>query len=83
MKKNKLPEPEIMVLYSSVSPNTVLKDIRIDGRGFVFGKVGEICKTLGIKIIDRGNHCEFRATKNKLQLFLEKLHFSGSQYWQP
>ncbi len=81
MKKDQ-QKPEILTLCAAVKLDTLLKDIRIDGKKFVFGTVKALCKTFGVKVIQKSGYCEFSAPKNRLQLLLEKFHFSGTQYWQ-
>ena len=67
-------------IYSSVSLNTQLMDIRMGRRGQVFGTVENICRQYGIKCIKHDNCYEFTAPKLRLQLFIEKLHFSKTYY---
>ena len=75
-----LQKPATLTLKAKVTPDTVLIDIRPYKRKFNFGTVKGLCKTFGIKMVEKEGYCEFSAPKNQLQLFLEKLHFSGTQH---
>ncbi len=58
----------------------LLIDVRIGKYGQKFGTVRDICKQYGIKCVDCGTYKEFSAPKTRIQLFMEKLHFSRTKY---
>ena len=72
--------PEEISIYADIRLNKVLKDHRQWTYGFVFGTVEAIARQCGVKINDLGTCKEFTAPKNRLQLFVEKLHFSKTSY---
>lgn len=71
------PDPSI---YSSVNLDKPLADFRPVTYGQKFGTPRHICKQFGIKIIDHGNYTQFTAPKPRLQMLIERLHFSKSNY---
>jgi hypothetical protein len=72
-------QPEISI-YSKVNINKVLMDVRIGRWGQKFGTVKDICRQYGIRYISHGDYNEFIAPKTRIQLFMEKLHFSKTSY---
>lgn len=75
--KEQQPEKSI---YSKVSLTKELMDIRVGKYGLKFGTVEKLCQQYGIKCVKHENHNEFKAPKLRLQLFIEKLHFSKTPY---
>jgi len=73
-------QPKNSSIYSSVPLTTDLRDVRSGRWGQKFGTVEAICKQYGIKCIKHPKYTEFTAPKIRLQLFLEKLHFSKTHY---
>ena len=73
-------KPQDLVVYSQVSLNKTLMDRRYNHYGHTFGKVRNICRQYGIKHRKIGQWTEFRAPKSRLQMFVEKLHFSLTPY---
>lgn len=76
---NKLIQPELSI-YSSVPLTKNLMDVRVGRYGIKFGTVENICRQYGIKIIKHPDFTEFAAPKLRMQLFMEKLHFSKTKY---
>ena len=72
-------QPELSI-YSRVSLTTMLMDVRVGRWGQKFGNVAKICHQYGIKCVKHPNCIEFIAPKLRLQLFMEKLHFSKTGY---
>lgn len=69
-----------MSIYSQVSPDTRLIDKRPITFGGGFGTVAKAAKQYGIKYKEIDNCMEFTAPRSRLQIFVEKLHFSGNFY---
>lgn len=69
-----------MSIYSKVKLDIPLSDVRPTSYGLRFGSVRSICKQYGIKIVEHEGFTEFIAPKNRLQMLVEKLHFSMNKY---
>ena len=67
-------------IFSPINPNIVLIDARAGFRGLVMGKVEEVAKQYGVTMQVKDNGCIFSAPKSRLQMFVEKLHFSNIRY---
>jgi len=85
MKIEKANTPEnVTIFVPNANPNTKLKDHRILQKyGQInFGTIGQAAKNLGVsmKIVEGG--LTFSAPKSRLQMFVEKLHFSMIGYRQ-
>jgi hypothetical protein len=78
-KTKEIVQPD-RLLYADVDLNKNISDIRSNTYGQSFGTVGGICKQYGIKYRNVGNCIEFSAPKLRMQLFIEKLHFSRTKY---
>lgn len=74
------PQQEELHLRVNIDLNTPLIDKRIRTSGIMFGTVRDIAKNLGVRISLGEGFLVFSAPKNRLQLFCEKLHFSGVKY---
>jgi len=74
------PKPQILRLIAPVTLKTKLIDVRLRTAGIVFGNIKQICNQYGIKYVERKGFMEFYAPKSRLQMLLEKLHFSGIPY---
>ena len=81
---NKVPnsKPIELSVTSGVSLYFKLVDKRVKTAGIVFGTVEKVAKQYGIKIknSETDNRLIFTAPRSRLQLFVEKLHFSGVHY---
>ena len=77
MSDIKQPESSI---FSKVSMDFCLMDVRRDHWGIRFGTVKDVCKQYGIKCVQHPKCMEFIAPKTRLLLFKEKLHFSKTPY---
>lgn len=75
------PKQEELTVYSKVALNKLLKDVRVNTYGFKFGTVESICKQFGIKYKVLSDCVEFKAPKLRLQMLIEKLHFSKTGYF--
>ncbi|MFA5313804.1 MAG: hypothetical protein WC375_10915 [Methanomassiliicoccales archaeon] len=73
------PLPDIFI-YVSTSPDKVLRDTRPNFRGQVFGTVGDVAKQYGIAMEPLGIVFRFSAPKNRMQMFVERLHFAGVKF---
>jgi len=67
-------------VYSNAPLNKKLMDLRPASFRQIFGTIENICRQYGIKHKNIGNCIEFSAPKSRLQLFIEKLHFSRTFY---
>jgi len=76
---NKLKQPEISI-FSQVLMTKELRDRRRGNYGDKFGTVASACRQYGIKYKKLSNCIQFTAPKGRLQLFIEKLHFSRTPY---
>jgi len=74
------PKQEEITLVIRGTRSTKLIDRRIRTNGIVFGNVEEVSKNLGITLVDTEDGLMASAPKNRLQLFCEKLHFSGIKF---
>ena len=72
-------QPEISI-YSQVPLNRKLMDTRRDSFGIIFGKVTDVARQYGVKIEPMENCTKFSAPSLRIQLFIEKLHFSKTFY---
>lgn len=79
MKEIKIEDKKI---YASVSLGKMLIDLRSSTYGIKFGTVEGICRQFGVNVIELPNGVlEFSAPKLRMQMFVEKLHFSRTRYW--
>ena len=67
-------------IYSQIALGTELIDIRPQSAGIVFGRVRDVCRQYGIKHKKLDRCIEFSAPRQRLQVFIEKLHFSRHSY---
>lgn len=78
MKENKQPN---ITVYAKVNLNQTLFDFRVGAVGLKFGTVEKICEQYGITYKKLPTYMEFSAPKLRLQMFIERLHFSKTKYW--
>jgi len=79
MKRIPVPPPqEISITIPHVSERSTLTDYRLDRRygNMKFGTVQQVANNLGVKLEKTENGLICTATKGRLQMFAEKLHFS-------
>ena len=70
-------------IFSRVPLNKRLIDLRVGTSGMNFGTVKGIARQYGIEYEELGDGCiKYTAPKSRLQLFVEKLHFSSNYYSQ-
>jgi hypothetical protein len=72
----KNPSPIELNIGIFFHPQSMLSDQRVMTRGIVFGTIENIAKQYGVKMKKVDNMYVYTAPKNRLQLFVEKLHFS-------
>lgn len=72
--------PENITIFAEISLSYMLEDKRPSKKGLVFGKVSNVAKQYGIEFKTHMNGVLFAAPKSRLQIFVEKLHFSGINY---
>lgn len=72
----------ISIFVPGVSPNKALNDFRTLQRygDIHFGSIGQVAKNLGITMKIVNNGLTFTAPRARLQMFVEKLHFSMVRY---
>jgi hypothetical protein len=78
-------KPEsITIFVPRVTESTELRDFRTLQKfgGMSFGTISQVAKNLGVKmkVVEKG--LTFSAPKGRLQMFVEKLHFSMVGYRQ-
>ena len=76
---HRIKQPELSI-YSKVSLNKQLMDNRPYSFGIQFGRVRDVARQYGIKIQSLKDCHRFSAPQLRLQLFIEKLHFSKTPY---
>jgi len=79
MKQNQQRMDEISI-YSKIPLNKELMDRRIGFNGLRFGLLKDVCRQYGIKYEILNNCIKYTAPKSRLQMFVEKLHFSLTPY---
>ena len=72
-------QPTLSV-WSGVSRSAVLIDMRLRTNGDVMGTVESVARQYGIKVEEKDSGLLFTAPKSRLQMFVEKLHFSGKAF---
>jgi hypothetical protein len=73
-----LPPLPNLKIYSKTSLNRTLRDQRNrKSNKFIFGTVRDVARHHGIVVSQENGYNTFSGTKSKLQMFAEKLHFSG------
>jgi hypothetical protein len=72
--KRIIPENISIAVYDY--EGTVLVDKRIRTHGMIFGTIEAVAKQYGIKVEKANGYLKCTAPKNRLQMFVEKLHFS-------
>ena len=68
--------PEILKVGTFFPPNYNLIDQRMKRKGISFGTIEEAAKQYGIKMTIKDKMFIYSSPKNRLQLFVEKLHFA-------
>ena len=67
-------------MFSRIPENHILVDVRWGHAGLVYGMVKDVARNLGVDIIKKDGYLEFQAPANRMQLFIERLHFSRVRY---
>ena len=78
----KTPTPIELSIGTFHHPQSVLKDQRGASHGIIFGTIEGIAKQYGVKMSMKGQAYVYTAPKNRLQLFVEKLHFARAQFFE-
>ncbi len=78
--ETKQVRPDIVRVEISTHLDTLIKDRRSKNFGLVFGTIRDVANQYGIKIVKTGDNTVFEAPKPRMQVFVEKLHFSGTPY---
>lgn len=79
MNAEKVKPQELSVIVRA-NPQTVLIDRRVSTKGIVFGTVEGVAKQYGIKMQQIEGGLKLTGPKSRLQIFVEKLHFSTVPY---
>jgi hypothetical protein len=74
------PVPQELSVFIPVNRFSPLIDKRTRSNGIYFGTIDDIAKNLGVKLKDTDAGVIASAPKMRLQIFVEKLHFSGVPY---
>ena len=74
------PQVENLSVFISTNKYKQLIDRRIMSNGIRFGTIESVAKNLGVTIKEVDKGIIASAPKIRLQLFVEKLHFSGVRY---
>jgi hypothetical protein len=80
MKQVKELKPDEQKIYSKISLDHSLVDVRIETWGQKFGTVRQVCNQYGIKYTETNGVVEFSAPKLRMQMLIEKLHFARVYY---
>lgn len=72
--------PRELIIFVPVDPRKSLVDMRVGRRYSKFGNIMDVARQHGVKATQHPNGIEFRAPKNRMQMFAEKLHFSQIPY---
>jgi len=79
MKETKIEDKKI---YAAVPLGRMLIDLRSNTYGIKFGTVEGMCKQFGVNVtVLKNGVLEFSAPKLRMQMLIEKLHFSRTRYW--
>jgi len=70
-------KPPIITIIVRIRLESMLRDTRYISYKHIFGTVKDVAKQYGIKASPQEGYIEFSAPKNRMQLFVEKLHFAG------
>ena len=73
-------KPDVITIIAQTHSGKLLKDFRIGRNSSVFGNILDVARQYGIKtrLVDDGIEC--KAPKSRMQMFVEKLHFSTIPY---
>jgi hypothetical protein len=74
------PSPEQISVIIERSKDFSLIDKRLRTSGINFGTIQEVAKNLGVTLKDTDKGLVASAPKMRMQIFVEKLHFSGVRY---
>ncbi len=75
------PQPQLISIGAKISPFRLLIDLRPESYGIQFGIVMKVARQYGVKYSPEGDYIRFSAPKSRLQMFAEKLHFSGINFF--
>jgi len=81
MKLNK-PKPEMISVFVPVDKELLLSDKRTGRKGITTGTPASIAEQYGVEMKKADGGAIFSAPKARLQLFIQKIHFSGIPYWE-
>ena len=76
--KNK--RSDIISVFARVSTTQVLRDMRLYHNFVLFGNIMNVARQYGIESIPVQDGIKFSAPKSRMQMFVEKLHFSQIEY---
>jgi len=72
--------PDIITIFAQVSANKKLVDQRLNRNFAFFGDILRVAKQYGIQYKEVSGGIQFSAPKSRMQIFVEKLHFSQIRY---
>ena len=82
MKTLAKPVAENITVGAKIGLDFSLVDKRIMSYGIVFGTAGQVAKQYGVKAFFNGKISIFSAPKTRMQMFVEKLHFSKIAFFE-
>ena len=77
MRKAKRP---IIRAFARVNSDHMLYDRRMGYGRVIFGTVSDVAKQYRIKINETYEGLEFEGEQDKMQIFVQRLHFAGIPY---
>jgi len=78
----KRPTPALITIIAKSNPERMLKDLRVIRNNSKFGNIMDVARQYGVNATPVENGIKCTAPKSRMQMFAEKLHFSGIRYQQ-
>ena len=73
-------KPEMQSVFTDLTPEASLMDVRDGTYGIEFGKLKSICSQYGLKYKIHENCVEYYGPKNRMTHLIEKIHFARHGY---
>lgn len=74
-------KPEVVTVVVTENINTILVDQRPRSFGNTIGTIKDVAKQYGMLMKEKDGVTTFTAPKARMQMFVEKLHFSGCSFY--
>lgn len=65
-----------------IDKERLLMDRRVGRRGLILGTVGTLANQYGVTMAESNGYTILTAPKKRLQIIVEKLHFSGVDFYE-